>query len=158
MLPIKAFSGKILWRRQSFLVSLNQHWNKTIGKKIRLFSLLYCKFLSTLTGAPNFSEFIGGTGIIFKLYNFPQGARLSFGQKSLKCPLRCIVISKNKLEIIELFAIFFKIVKIETFMFYASIDEAGLFFHTMFWSRLAYLMLKPKFFRCRFKLAKINWK
>ena len=37
----------------------------------------FAKF-STLKGY--FSGFIGGTGILF-MYNFPQGGRLSFGQK-----------------------------------------------------------------------------
>ena len=31
-----------------------------------------------------------------------------------------------------------------------NIHVAVLFFHTVFWSRLTYLMPKPKFFRCGF--------
>ena len=38
------------------------------------------------------------------------------------------------------------------------IDGAGLFFHTMFWSRLAYILPKPKFFDAADLLAKIYWK
>ena len=72
----------------------------------------FAKF-STLKGY--FSGFIGATGILF-MYNFLQGNRLSFGynQFSKKNPAPYLVISKNILEKIELFAIFYQFVKIET--------------------------------------------
>ena len=92
------------------IVSAAELLAKTIRKSMT-FHPPFSNF-STLKGY--FTGFIGGTGILF-MYNFPQGARLSvWPEKVSRIFFRCIVISKNKLEIIELFAIFYQIVKIET--------------------------------------------
>ena len=50
---------------------------------------------------------------------------------------RCRFISKNKLEIIELFGVYFiKLSKLRPLMYPGINDVAGLFFRRMFWNSL----------------------
>ena len=82
---------------------------KTIWKSMT-FLPHFAKF-STLKGY--FSAFIGATGMLLCII-FCKGLGYRLATISFQKISRSIVISKNKLEKIELFAIFYQIVKIET--------------------------------------------
>ena len=89
---------------------------------------------------------------ILFMYNFLQGARLSFGYNNVfKIFFRCIVISKkNIFEKNWTFCYILSNCQNWDLMSPEILMWLAYFSHTMFWSRLTYLMPKPKFFRCRF--------
>ena len=116
--------------------------------------LLYFIKLSKLR--PYVSGNIDAAGLFFHTMFW---SRLAYLMPKTEIFSLCRFISKNKLEIIEIFADFYQIDKIET-PFLQNYWWAGLFFHTLFWNSLGYLMPK-KFSEILFAadlLPKIIWK
>ena len=94
-----------------------------------------------------FPGLIGATGILF-MYNFLQGARLSFGYNKFS-KFFSAALAKMNWKKWNFFLYFIKLSKLRPYVS-GNIDVVGLFFLSMFWSRPTYLMPEPKFFRCRF--------
>ena len=138
--------------RKFFL--LQSYWQKQFGNQ-----WLFTLFLPIFPVWRAISLDLLVALVYFLCIIFPKGLGYRLTRKSFRNFFRCIGISKNKLEIIELFAIFFQIVKIETLCL-RQYWWADLFFHTMFWNNPGYLMPK-KFSEIFFAAelsAKIIWK